>query len=292
MFDSWAAGRRGGAAEHRDDLRSAALRRGLDPRGRRRRGRAGGRDHRGHPRARRAARLQPAQARPPGHAPDRPELPRHPLAGQGQRGDHPRVLLQGGQRRRGVPLGHADLPDRQRDRPGRLRLQLDRRHRRRPGAGILVRGRARAVPGRRADRADRALRRDRRLRRGGGGRVHRRAHAPSPWSPTSPGFTAPAGKQMGHAGAIVSGTAGTAAAKAKALEARGVRVGRTPTEVAEIAVRGPRRRVRSPAAPERRAAAESRRPLRLRDGPGGGTDAGRAGAQAARARAHADGDRP
>jgi succinyl-CoA synthetase alpha subunit len=50
------------------------------------------------------------------------------------------------------------------------------------------------------------------------------------------GFTAPVGKQMGHAGAIVSGTAGTAAAKARALEAKGVRVGRTPTEVAEIAV--------------------------------------------------------
>jgi succinyl-CoA synthetase alpha subunit len=50
------------------------------------------------------------------------------------------------------------------------------------------------------------------------------------------GFTAPAGKQMGHAGAIVSGTAGTAVAKAQALEAKGVRVGRTPTEVAEIAV--------------------------------------------------------
>ena len=50
------------------------------------------------------------------------------------------------------------------------------------------------------------------------------------------GFTAPAGKQMGHAGAIISGTAGTAAAKAQALEARGVRVGCTPTEVAEIAV--------------------------------------------------------
>ncbi len=41
---------------------------------------------------------------------------------------------------------------------------------------------------------------------------------------------------MGHAGAIVSGTSGTAAAKAQALEAKGVRVGRTPTEVAEIAV--------------------------------------------------------
>ena len=49
------------------------------------------------------------------------------------------------------------------------------------------------------------------------------------------GFTAPAGKTMGHAGAIVSGSKGTAAAKAEALEACGVQVGRTPTEVAEIA---------------------------------------------------------
>ena len=50
------------------------------------------------------------------------------------------------------------------------------------------------------------------------------------------GFTAPAGKQMGHAGAIVSGSHGTAAAKAEALEAKGVKVGRTPTQVAEAAV--------------------------------------------------------
>ena len=49
------------------------------------------------------------------------------------------------------------------------------------------------------------------------------------------GFTAPPGKTMGHAGAIVSGSRGTAAAKAEALEAKGVRVGRTPTQVSEIA---------------------------------------------------------
>jgi succinyl-CoA synthetase alpha subunit len=50
------------------------------------------------------------------------------------------------------------------------------------------------------------------------------------------GFTAPAGKTMGHAGAIVSGSSGGAAAKAAALEAKGVRVGKTPTEVAQAAV--------------------------------------------------------
>lgn len=49
------------------------------------------------------------------------------------------------------------------------------------------------------------------------------------------GFTAPEGKTMGHAGAIVSGSAGTAQAKKMALESAGVRVGKTPTETADIA---------------------------------------------------------
>jgi succinyl-CoA synthetase alpha subunit len=51
------------------------------------------------------------------------------------------------------------------------------------------------------------------------------------------GFTAPEGKTMGHAGAIVSGSAGTAAAKKEALEAAGVRVGKTPSETATLARR-------------------------------------------------------
>jgi len=50
------------------------------------------------------------------------------------------------------------------------------------------------------------------------------------------GFTAPPGKQMGHAGAIISGSSGTAQAKKEALEAKGVRVGESPTEAARIAV--------------------------------------------------------
>jgi succinyl-CoA synthetase alpha subunit len=48
------------------------------------------------------------------------------------------------------------------------------------------------------------------------------------------GFTAPEGKTMGHAGAIVSGSAGTAQAKKEALEAAGVRVGKTPSETAKL----------------------------------------------------------
>jgi succinyl-CoA synthetase alpha subunit len=64
--------------------------------------------------------------------------------------------------------------------------------------------------------------------------VYIKEHVTKPVVAYVAGFTAPPGKTMGHAGAIVSGTHGTAAAKAEALERNGVTVGRTPTEVAEI----------------------------------------------------------
>jgi succinyl-CoA synthetase alpha subunit len=60
------------------------------------------------------------------------------------------------------------------------------------------------------------------------------AHLSKPVVAYIAGFTAPPGKTMGHAGAIISGSAGTAQAKKEALEARGIRVGMTPTETAEI----------------------------------------------------------
>jgi succinyl-CoA synthetase alpha subunit len=62
------------------------------------------------------------------------------------------------------------------------------------------------------------------------------AHMSTPVVAYIAGFQAPPGKTMGHAGAIISGSAGTAQAKKDALESRGVRVGSSPTEAARLAV--------------------------------------------------------
>ena len=62
-------------------------------------------------------------------------------------------------------------------------------------------------------------------------------HVTKPVTAYIAGFTAPEGKRMGHAGAIVSGSKGTAKAKKETFESFGIRVGTNPTETAELAVK-------------------------------------------------------
>ena len=168
----------------------------------------------------------------PRHAPDRPQLPGILSPGKANVGIIPASFFKPGNVGVVSRSGTLDLPDRQRDRPGGLRLQHDRR------ASAAI-----PCPARRSWTCwscSRPTRETELVVLSGeiGGSAEEEAaeyiaeHMSKPVVAYIAGFTAPAGKQMGHAGAIVSGSAGTAAAKAQALEAKGVRVGRTPTETA------------------------------------------------------------
>ena len=190
--------------------------------------------HRAHPGARDAARLHLCP--PEGRDADRPELPGRALAGQGERRDHPGRGLQGRLDRPRLALRHADVPDRLRGRPARAR-QLDA-----SSASAATPSSARASST--SSRSSRPIAETKYVVLVGeiGGDEEEKAaayvsaHMSKPVFSYIAGFSAPPGKTMGHAGAIISGSSGTAAAKKEALEAVGIKVGTTPTEVAELVV--------------------------------------------------------
>ncbi len=173
-----------------------------------------------------------AHARPRATDPHhRPELPRHHQPRQVQRRHHPGRHHRGGPDRAGEQVRHADLPDDV--RAARLRL-LDR-----VGIGgdpVIGTTHIDALDAFEADPETEAIVMIGEI----GGDAEERAAAYIKANVTKPvvgyvaGFTAPEGKTMGHAGAIVSGSAGTAQAKKEALEAAGVKVGKTPSETAAL----------------------------------------------------------
>ena len=225
--------------EHRDDLRAAALRRRLDPRGRRRRHRDDHLHHRGHPRPRRAARLH-APAAHPGARLIGPNCPGILSPGKANVGIIPASFFKEGN------VGVVS-------RSGTLTYQIGNELAQRGfGNSSIVGIGGDPVPGSsfidvielfEADPETELIVMCGEI----GGDAEERAaeyiaeHVTKPVVGYIAGFTAPPGKTMGHAGAIVSGSKGTAAAKAEALEAKGVRVGRTPTAGRRDRRRDPRR---------------------------------------------------
>ena len=141
-----------------------------------------------------------------------PNCPGALSPGRRQRRHHPGAGVREGPGRAGLALGHADVPDRQGAGRPRARQLDDRRHRRRPdrrhARSSTSLERFEEDP---RDRAGRDGRRDRRRRGGEGAAEFIAEHMSKPVVAYIAGFTAPPGKTMGHAGAIISGSSGTAA---------------------------------------------------------------------------------
>ena len=232
VFDTVAEAGRGAGREHGHDLRAGALRRRRGLRGGRCRHRHGDLHHRGRPRARHAA--DPLLRHGRGRDADRPELPGSAVAGQGERRDHPGRDL------------HARATIGLVSRSGTLTYQIGHELTQLglgnstivgiggdPVVGSSFVDILAQVPGRPETEYVVMVGEI-------GGDEEEKAAAFIEAEMTKPvvayiaGFTAPPGKTMGHAGAIISGSSGTAEAKKAALEAKGIRVGTTPTETAQL----------------------------------------------------------
>ncbi len=161
----------------------------------------------------------------------RPELPRPDQPRGRQRRHHPGQHLRPRPHRPGLEVGHADLPDDVRAADfgfstgvgiggdpiiGTTHIDCLEAFQNDPDTDAIV-----MIGEIGGDAEERAA-------------AYIKDHVTKPVVGYVAGFTAPEGKTMGHAGAIVSGSSGTAQAKKEALEAAGVKVGKTPSETAEL----------------------------------------------------------
>ena len=166
------------------------------------------------------------------------ELARHHHAGRVQGGHHAQPHLPPRPRRRREPhrARSTTRPSSQMTKLG-LGQSTCVGHRRRPGERHGLPHGAAGVRGRRRHRRRRDDRRDRRAAGGGGRARGRRSTCRSRWWRFIAGVSAPRGRRMGHAGAVISGESDTATAKLDAIERLGHRVVRNPADIGDTVLR-------------------------------------------------------